>query len=255
MHNWAMAERDSPAYLQELNPEQREAVLHSGSPLLILAGAGSGKTRVITSKIAYLIGERGADPRSILAVTFTNKAAAEMTERVGAMVGRSSGTLIKTFHAFGAWLLRRFGASAGLSPHFAIYDDDDATSLLSGQTAKISRRDLSRYSRMISRAKDFCLGPEDDLRSISADPRFAELYALYEKRLREIGNADFGDLILKSVELLHDDEGVRDRIHRRFTTVLVDEYQDTNVLQAEILVALKPDGSGVTVVGDEVPGS
>ncbi len=241
----------TPSYLESLNPEQREAVLHSGSPLLILAGAGSGKTRVITSKIAYLISEKGVDPRSILAVTFTNKAAREMSERVATMVGEATGTLIKTFHAFGAWLLRRYGASLGLAPAFTIYDDDDATSLLSGLTEKISRRDLSRYSRMISRAKDYCLGPEDDLRTISADPRLPELYALYERRIREIGNADFGDLILKSVELLREEEEVRRRIHGRFTTVLVDEYQDSNVAQYQLLKMLAGPQTYLCVVGDD----
>ena len=246
-----MANHDTARYLQGLNPEQHEAVLHEGSPLLILAGAGSGKTRVITCKIAYLVDQRGVDPRSILAVTFTNKAAAEMSERVQAMVPNGRGMLIKTFHAFGAWLLRRYGASVGLGSNFAIYDDDDAVSLLSGLTEKIPRRELNRYARMISRAKDYCLEPTDDLRPISADPRFPELYAMYEKRLREIGNADFGDLIRKSVELLSTDGSVRARVQERFQTILVDEYQDSNVAQYQLLTVLAGEGSYLCVVGDD----
>ncbi|HUX21647.1 MAG TPA: UvrD-helicase domain-containing protein [Spirochaetia bacterium] len=246
-----MSANQTAAYLRGLNPEQNEAVLHEGSPLLILAGAGSGKTRVITSKIAYLVDSRGVDPRTILAVTFTNKAASEMAERVAAMVPGAKGALIKTFHAFGAWLLRRYGAPVGLTPNFSIYDDDDATSLLSSLTDKIPRRELNRYSHMISRAKDYCLAPDDDLRTISSDPRLPELYASYERRLREIGNADFGDLILKSVQLLSQDEAVRSRIHDRFTIVLVDEYQDSNIAQYQLLKELSSPEGYLCVVGDD----
>src|SRR5215510_14329617 len=120
-----------PPYLEVLNPEQREAVLHTGKPLLILAGAGSGKTRVITTKIAWLIREKGMDPRSILAVTFTNKAAREMAERARQIDERASGAMLRTFHSFGAWFLRRNGSLAGLNSGFVIYDDDDVISLLS----------------------------------------------------------------------------------------------------------------------------
>ena len=246
-----MSSPEVPRYLEGLNPEQRDAVLHEGSPLLILAGAGSGKTRVITCKIAYLIAERGRDPSSILAVTFTNKAAREMGERVAQMAPGASRVLVKTFHSFGAWLLRRYGSSIGLAPAFAIYDDDDSTSLLSSITTGVSKRELSRYAHLISKAKDYCLSPEDDLRSISADPRLPELYAIYEKRLHEIGNTDFGDLIGRSVELLKGNVEVRERIQGRFSTVLVDEYQDSNVAQYELLKSLVGPATYLCVVGDD----
>src|SRR5215471_12494527 len=122
---------DVPSYLTLLNSEQRQAVLHTGKPLLILAGAGSGKTRVITTKIAWLIREKGVAPQSILAVTFTNKAAREMAERARQIDERASGAMLRTFHSFGAWFLRRNGALIGLDSSFVIYDDDDMISLLS----------------------------------------------------------------------------------------------------------------------------
>ncbi|HQL33624.1 MAG TPA: UvrD-helicase domain-containing protein, partial [Treponemataceae bacterium] len=118
-------------YLSVLNPEQYAAVVHEGSPLLILAGAGSGKTRVITTKIAWLIGEKGVEPESILAVTFTNKAAREMLDRATRLESRAERSVLRTFHSFGAWLLRRNAALAGLDSGFTIYDDDDAKTLLS----------------------------------------------------------------------------------------------------------------------------
>ena len=122
--------KETCTYLSVLNPEQLEAVCHTGSPLLILAGAGSGKTRVITTKIAWLIAEQGVQPESILAVTFTNKAAREMAERARLLDERTGRSVIRTFHSFGAWMLRRYAEWAGLSPRFTIYDDDDAVMLL-----------------------------------------------------------------------------------------------------------------------------
>src|SRR6056297_624062 len=119
-----------PAYLEMLNPQQREAVFHTGSPLLILAGAGSGKTRVITTKIAYMIDQEGLDPHSILAVTFTNKAADEMHQRVRAMAPGAAGVMVRTFHSFGAWLLRRNAHLFWLNSNFTIYDDEDGLTLL-----------------------------------------------------------------------------------------------------------------------------
>jgi len=240
-----------PAYLESLNPRQREAVLHEGSPLLILAGAGSGKTRVITTKIAWLVGEKGMDPRSILAVTFTNRAAAEMRERVSQLAPRGEEVMIRTFHSFGSWLLRRNSHLLGLSSRYSIYDDDDALSLLSSLTEGKNRRELGQYARWISRAKDYVLAPGDDLDSISYDPEFPAIYKAYEDKLRELGNADFGDLILRSVELLRDNPEVRRRIHQRFKVVLVDEYQDSNVGQYELLKLLAGEDTYVCVVGDD----
>ncbi len=242
-----------PAFseLETLNPAQREAVLHTGGPLLILAGAGSGKTRVITAKIAYLIHELGVAPRSILAVTFTNKAAGEMRERAAAMEPAASDVMIRTFHSFGAWLLRRNATSIGLARGYSIYDDDDVVSLLRTLYPDEHRGTLARYARLISRAKDYTLRPGDDLSDVSPDPEFAEIYRAYQRRLDEIGNVDFGDLILKPVELLRDDAVVRTRTRQRFRYLLVDEYQDSNVAQYELLKQLTDEGTYICVVGDD----
>ncbi|MFW5715358.1 MAG: ATP-dependent helicase [bacterium] len=240
-----------PDYLQMLNQEQKQAVLHQGRSLLILAGAGSGKTRVITTKIAYLIDQLGVDPRSILAVTFTNKAADEMHTRVLTMAPDARGVMIRTFHSFGAWMLRRNAHLLGLNSNFSIYDDEDALTLLHSLYDSYKRRELTSYNRMISRAKDYALGPEDDLSRISTDPRFQEMYERYEQRLRDIGNADFGDLILRPVELLRSEPEVLRRIHSRFKVILVDEYQDSNVAQYELLKLLYGPETSLCVVGDD----
>ena len=165
-------------YLEKLNPKQYEAVVNQGQPLLILAGAGSGKTRVITSKIAYLVEHCGALPSSILAVTFTNKAAGEMRDRVAKFLGYTGDMksyelpMIRTFHSFGAWILRRNSGYAGLSPNFSIYDDSDMVSLLKSLEKSGSKRDIKLYANMISRAKDFGLTPDDDLTQVTFDPDF-----------------------------------------------------------------------------------
>ncbi|MFO7848592.1 MAG: UvrD-helicase domain-containing protein [Spirochaetia bacterium] len=238
-------------YLSVLNEGQRKAVYHEGAPLLILAGAGSGKTRVITTKIAYMVEHRGINPSSILAVTFTNKAAAEMHERVREMVPDAREAMVRTFHSFGAWLLRRNSHLLGMQSTFSIYDDEDSLSLLHSIYDTFKRRELLPFSRAISRAKDYCLSPEDDLTEISRDNRFPDMYAAYEKRLREIGNADFGDLIKRPVELLRDNDEVRRRIQSRFRVVLVDEYQDSNVAQYTLLKLLFGEGTYLCVVGDD----
>jgi len=237
--------------LDTLNPAQREAVLHTGGSLLILAGAGSGKTRVITVKIAYLIRELGVSPHEILAVTFTNKAAGEMRERAASIVEEASSVMIRTFHSFGAWLLRRNAAAAGLSSRFSIYDDDDAQSLLRTLYPGEHAGTLKSYARLISRAKDYALRPGDDLSPISPDPEFREIYKNYQKRLDEIGNVDFGELILKPVELLRDDEAIRTRLQQRYRYILVDEYQDSNVAQHELVKQLATESTYVCVVGDD----
>ncbi|HNY17718.1 MAG TPA: ATP-dependent helicase [Treponemataceae bacterium] len=242
----------SDSWLEVLNPEQRAAVTHEGSPLLILAGAGSGKTRVITTKIAWLIAERNVEPESILAVTFTNKAAREMAERATRMEPRAERSILRTFHSFGAWLLRRNAALAGLDSNFTIYDDDDGVTLLSKALPALTRQQVSACVHKISRAKDYCLSPDSPLLAeIDPDPDFAEVYALYEKRLRETGNLDFGDLILLPVKLLREHPEVSDRIHRRFGVVMVDEYQDSNVAQFELLKAITGPNTYLCVVGDD----
>ena len=239
-------------YLESLNPMQLEAVTHEGSSLLILAGAGSGKTRVITTRIAWLIDQKKLNPRSILAVTFTNKAAGEMRERVESMVPGAGRVMIRTFHSFGAWLMRQNAhITSDLKQSFSIYDDDDSLSLLQTIFPERTKKKLSPYAGWISRAKDYCLGPEDDLSEITTVPDFAEVYALYEKKLRAVGNLDFGGLIMRPVELLRENEELRRRIRQRFRIVMVDEYQDSNVAQFELLKQLVGEGNSVCVVGDD----
>ena len=241
-----------PDYLTALNEQQKEAVLHRGSPLLVLAGAGSGKTRVITARIAYLISSCGIEPNSILAVTFTNKAAREMSERVSAIVPDGRKVMIRTFHSFGAWLLRRNAAAVGMSSSFTIYDDDDSLSLLHSLYPEYKRNDLKQYMRWISRAKDYALQPGDSgIEKISFDPMFPAMYEKYKNRLDDIGNADFGDLIVKPLELLEEHPEIRNRIRQRFRVVLVDEYQDSNVAQYKLLRELCGDGCELCVVGDD----
>lgn len=238
--------------LSMLNPRQKEAVLHEGNPLLILAGAGSGKTRVITTKIGYMIAEKGAEPRSILAVTFTNKAAEEMRRRVLKLAPGAGDAMIRTFHSFGAWLLRRHSHLLNLNSNFSIYDDDDALSLLKTATAgRIQKDEVKQFSRAISRAKDSNLDPDDDLRSVSSDVRFPDIYGFYQDKLRATGNVDFGDLITLSVELLRKHTEVRKRIQQRFRFILVDEYQDSNTAQFLLLNELHGNGTYLCVVGDE----
>ena len=245
-------------YLENLNKPQYEAVIHEGSPLLILAGAGSGKTNVITNKIAYLIDQKGVDPSSILAVTFTNKAAKEMQERVSAILAKHTNTvlhespMIRTFHSFGAWALRRNGSSVGLDPNYTIHDDEDMLTLIHSavKDAK-TKRDLKPYVNMISRAKDYCLSYNDDLSGISHDPHFPDVYKEYQQKLDSTGGADFGDLIMKTWMLLRDNSVIRERLMQKFKIILVDEYQDSNVAQLELLKQLAGNGENLTVVGDD----
>ncbi|MBU0927917.1 MAG: ATP-dependent helicase [Spirochaetes bacterium] len=241
-----------PDYLSGLNPEQLEAVLHEKGNLLILAGAGSGKTRVITTKIAWLIRERGYAPESILAVTFTNKAAAEMRERACAIEASCARANLRTFHSFGAWFLRRNAAAASLDRDFTIYDDDDSTTLVRAACPEMSRPEAGKLASAIARAKDYGLAPD----SQELDRRFGERdfrrrYAEYERRLRATGNVDFGDLISLPVRVLEREPAIRERTHARFRVILVDEYQDSNVAQFELLKALAGPGAYVCVVGDD----
>lgn len=254
--------RGKSDYLESLNPQQREAVLHTGCPLLILAGAGSGKTRVITTKIAYLIDSEGFDPHSILAVAFTNKAAEEMRERVRALSPTGSEVIVKTFHAFGAWLLRRYGQEIGITRGFTIYDDQDSFSLLKqvlrrelgGQ--KPAQNQLKELAGWIARAKDHCLLPEDDLSTMEAQGRAPGLdahlvYRQYQDRLEQSGCLDFGDLLVRTVKLLENCVEVRDRVRSRFRAILVDEYQDSNYAQFRLLQQLHDGHNYLCVVGDE----
>jgi DNA helicase-2/ATP-dependent DNA helicase PcrA len=245
-------EKNLPPYLEALNPEQRRAVLHTGNPLLILAGAGSGKTRVITTKIAWLIRERGLAPWSILAVTFTNKAAREMAERARLIDQRAGDAMLRTFHSFGAWFLRRNGSLVGLDSGFVIYDDDDMIALLATIMDGAPKMEVKKIAHNISRAKDYFLSPDDPgLALIDSRKKFRELYQLYEERLGRIGNVDFGDLIKKPVEILRKEPDVARRFRERFSVIMVDEYQDANVAQFELLKELCGPDTYVCVVGDD----
>jgi DNA helicase-2/ATP-dependent DNA helicase PcrA len=240
-----------------LNPQQREAVLATEGPVLILAGAGSGKTRVITTRLAYLVREKGVQSHQILAVTFTNKAAAEMRERVEKLLpGVALQAWIATFHSFCVRLLRREAASAGLPPGFVIYDEDDQ---LQAVRAALRALDLSeklhpprRVLSRISSAKNArgAAEPFEEDASFGAalTNRIAEHY---RQALAKAGALDFDDLLLRAVELLARDAEVRERYRLRFRYVLVDEYQDTNAVQYELVRLLAGPGGNVTVVGDE----
>ncbi|NNM67067.1 MAG: UvrD-helicase domain-containing protein, partial [Spirochaetales bacterium] len=245
-------------YLTNLNEEQRAAVVHGKPPLLILAGAGSGKTRVVTTRIAYLIDQLSFSPDQILAVTFTNKAAREMQERVNLLLADrapdspSGHVLIKTFHSFCSWFLRRNAASAGLDPYFGIYDDEDSLSLVKTVLPEhLSPHEARNFLHAISRAKDDDLSPDDELGSISFHPEFPEVYRLYEEKLSASGNVDFGGLILKTVRLLRKNTEIRSRIRQKFLAILVDEYQDCNGAQSALLEQLYGPATWLTVVGDD----
>ncbi len=244
-------------FLDSLNPPQREAVQYTGGPLLILAGAGSGKTRVIAYRVAYLVGSGIAEPYEVLAVTFTNKAAEEMRERVASLLGAAaSGMWISTFHALCARLLRREAPHVGLSRDFVIYDSSDQLAavkqILRDQQVDDSflapRAALSR----ISHAKNRMESPAAMLarRSSYRDDVVARVYDEYVKVLAASGALDFDDLLLKTVELFERAEAVRSRYSRRFRFVMVDEYQDTNRPQYLLMRQLAEHHRNLTVVGD-----
>jgi DNA helicase-2/ATP-dependent DNA helicase PcrA len=253
-------------FLNGLNPQQREAVERTQGPLLILAGAGSGKTRVIAHRIAYLIDCQGVPPSAIAAVTFTNKAADEMRERVGRLLAGQhplTGLIVSTFHSFCVRLLRRDGQSLadirpGFTRNFSIYDEDDQLAVIKalyrhlGLDEKQFMQCRAALSR-ISHAKSHKLAPEDVLKQ-SKDPktsRLATVYEQYEDRLRQANALDFDDLLLEAVRLLEHDESLRGAWNRRLAHLLVDEYQDTNRSQYELIRLLTETHQNVCVVGDE----
>ena len=248
-------QNDIDSYLSVLNEQQLAAVTHEGKSLLILAGAGSGKTRVITTKIAYLINQKDVNPYSILSVTFTKKAANEMRERAVAIEPRAENAQIRTFHSFGAWFLRKYAEEAGVVPSFTVYDDDDMAILVRKAVPSLSKKEAQAAAREISLAKDYCLLPTDDLGFIGSQFDLNQIYADYEKRLRSTGNVDFGDLILLPVRVMQEYKTVADEIHNRFKVIMVDEYQDSNIAQYKLLQTLSGVNEGndsyVCVVGDD----
>ncbi len=259
------------SFLDQLNPQQREAVETTEGPVLILAGAGSGKTRVITYRIAHLIENKGVMPESILAMTFTNKAAAEMGERVEKLVGGLSiaKPVISTFHSFCVRMLRRDiealripSATPGQSPigltrNFVIYDEADQQSVVKSIMKRLGVDDKQLTPRTvqarISWAKNHMLDPQE-LYLRSADPkteRVAHLYEEYRKQLRQANALDFDDLLLEAVRLLKTAANVREYYHRRFQYLLIDEYQDTNRPQYELMRLLAGERHNLCAVGDE----
>ncbi len=244
--------------LSGLNPQQREAVTHGNGPLLVLAGAGSGKTRVITYRIAYLIDELGVRPQNILAVTFTNKAAAEMLHRVDQIVPAGGHRpWIGTFHSTSLRILRRHADRLGYTKSFAVYDTSDQLTLVRRCMRELNVNDEAFPPRSvltrISHAKNELIGPVE-YEKTNHDffgARVAEIYRLYQKRLREFDAMDFDDLIGKYVELLEQHEDVRNEIHERFQHLLIDEYQDTNRAQYVLVKALAGAAGNVVAVGDE----
>ena len=255
---------DPESLTRGLNDRQREAVTHAGSPLLILAGAGSGKTRVLTHRIAYLLATGRARAGEILAITFTNKAAAEMRERAGALVGDDARRMwVSTFHSACVRLLRYEHEAAGLSSSFTIYDAQDSQRLiqmvLKAQDVDIKRFTPKMVAARISDAKNELIGPARYAETAGKDPVsriVADAYVEYDKRMRASNALDFDDLIMRTVELLRDNPLIAEHYHRRFRHILVDEYQDTNHAQYVLVRALVGDGSDgvtpaeLTVVGD-----
>ena len=249
---------DESGILSNLNPEQAAAVTHGEGPLLVLAGAGSGKTRVLTHRIAYLLAERGVHPHEILAVTFTNKAAAEMAERVRDLVGpRGDGIWVSTFHSACVRILRRDADRIGYPRHFVIYDDADQQSLIKrlikdrGLTDKdVSPRWLSYH---LDQMKNGLERPEDYARAIpdAQRERFVALQSAYAAAMRESGAVDFGDLIALACRLLESEADVRDYYRDRFRHILVDEFQDTNRAQYVLLRWLLGGHNNLLVVGDD----
>jgi ATP-dependent DNA helicase UvrD/PcrA len=250
--------------LDQLNPQQRAAVEAVDGPVLILAGAGSGKTRVITHRIAYLIQERGVAPDSILAVTFTNKASAEMAERVEKLIGHSTlaKPVVSTFHSFCVRMLRRDVEALrinneGLTRTFAIYDEADQQAVVKAAMRRMGLDDKQLTPRTvlskISWAKNHMIDPQEYYLS-SSDPnseRVAHIYEAYKKDLRKANALDFDDLLLEAVRLLKSSAEVRERYNRRYRYLLIDEYQDTNRPQYELMKLLAGPEKNVCVVGDE----
>jgi DNA helicase-2/ATP-dependent DNA helicase PcrA len=239
-----------------LNPEQKRAVQHDKGPLLILAGAGSGKTRVLTHRIAYLIEHRDVNPWNILAITFTNKAAREMRERVDQIVGYGSENIwVSTFHSTCVRFLRRYIDRLGYSRSFTIYDTDDQKTLmrevckyLEIDTKQISERSIIST---ISKAKDELISPEEFEKSAGGDYKqkiLAKAYKEYQKRLKSSNALDFDDLIVKSVELFNNDKEALTYFQNRFRYIMVDEYQDTNTAQFHLIHLLS---SGINEHGDK----
>ncbi len=242
-----------------LNEQQREAVLHTEGPLLILAGAGSGKTRVLTHRIAYLIEEMGVNPWNILAITFTNKAAGEMRERVDNLVGIGSDSIwVSTFHSACVRILRRYIGLLGYDTNFTIYDSDDQKTLMRDVCRMLNVDTKMFKERMflgaVSHAKEELITPQEFRLEAGGDfvkLKVADVYEEYEKQLRANNALDFDDLLVKTVQLFQTQADVLDHYQERFRYIMVDEYQDTNTVQFELVRILSSKYRNLCVVGDD----
>jgi len=255
--------RDPEALLEGLNPQQRAAVIHQGPPLLIVAGAGSGKTRVLAHRIAHLLAARDVQPGQILAITFTNKAAGEMRDRVASLIGaRSQGMWVSTFHSACVRILRREASHVGLKSTFSIYDAADSQRLMSMVLRDLDL-DPKRYrprafSAQVSNLKNELIDEETysaGLGEASHHERMvAEAYRMYQGRLRQANAMDFDDLIMTTVNILQAFPDVAEYYHRRFRHVMVDEYQDTNTAQYQLVRELVGHGDGDPAARDRAAG-
>ena len=246
-------------YLKNLNEAQKQAVISLDGPLLIVAGAGSGKTRVLTSRIAHIIKEKRAFPNQILSVTFTNKAAKEMQERVSKILGSSATGLswLGTFHSICAKLLRKHASAVNLNSNFTIVDTDDQLRLIKN-ICKAENIDIKQLAprfiiAIIDKWKNKGLYPSD----VKINPKDAyektilPVYKIYQQKLIELNACDFGDLILHSVKILETNKDIREIYSKNFKYILVDEYQDTNLIQSRWLSLLAEKNNNICCVGDD----
>jgi DNA helicase-2/ATP-dependent DNA helicase PcrA len=248
----------STNWLSGLNPAQREAVLHFEGPILVLAGAGSGKTRVLTTRIANLVEHHGVDPKHILAVTFTNKPAGEMRERIGRLLGAEpAGMWCGTFHSIGARMLRTAAHLVGRTPSYTIYDEDDAVGVTKRimERLRISAKDHAPRAILdaISDAKNALVTP-GEYEALAKDPfarAVAPVYKELEGTLRQANAVTFDDLLVLPVRILEQHEHLREQYRERFKFVLVDEYQDTNRAQYRFIKLIGGEHGNVMVVGDD----
>jgi len=245
--------------LKDLNKEQREAVLHVDGPLLVLAGAGSGKTKVLTHRIAYLIKEKNVHPASILAITFTNKAAREMRERIDRLVEDVSDSIwVSTFHSMCVRILRRDIEKIDYDKNFVIFDYADQQNVVKDCLKELNLSDKNfppkSILEMIGRAKDELITPDSYLKMYSGDFRMekiARVYELYQKKLKQNNALDFDDIIMLTIKLFLDNPEVLNYYQRKFKYILVDEYQDTNTAQYSLVSLLAQGYRNLCVVGDD----
>ena len=255
--------RQAPDYLAGLNPEQREAVLTTDGPLLVLAGAGTGKTRVLTTRIAYILNQRLARPHNILAVTFTNKAAGEMKKRIEEFEPETDGVFwVGTFHSISARMLRQHAELVDLQREFTILDSDDQLriikQLLEAENIDQKRWPARQFAAMLDAWKNKGLLPKDVPShdgDYFANGKSIQLYYDYQARLKTLNAVDFGDLLLECIRLFRDNQDVLAKYHHQFKYILVDEYQDSNTAQylwLRLLAQGKPaPEANICVVGDD----